>query len=125
MPPCARRRAPCSAIRKYALDEWKQSSRPTDIGRRRHSPGHQLDERPRSTKGPGNAAGSIYNLAAHLAEFLLSKGYIVHGIKRRSSFNTERVDHLMHDPHEEGVAFQLHYGDVTGDQRHPMLTLLC
>ena len=51
---------------------------------------------------------------AYLAEFLLAKGYVVHGIKRRSSsFNTERVDHLMHDPHEEGTAFQLHYGDVT------------
>src|SRR5204862_1180888 len=51
---------------------------------------------------------------AYLAEFLLSKGYIVHGVKRRSSsFNTERVDHLIHDPHEEGVPFQLHYGDVT------------
>src|SRR6266576_4537732 len=51
---------------------------------------------------------------AYLAEFLLSKGYVVHGVKRRSSsFNTERVDHLIHDPHEEGVPFQLHYGDVT------------
>src|SRR5246500_4200539 len=50
----------------------------------------------------------------YLAEFLLSKGYVVHGVKRRSSsFNTERVDHLIHDPHEEGVSFQLHYGDVT------------
>src|SRR6266699_5509030 len=51
---------------------------------------------------------------AYLAEFLLSKGYVVHGVKRRSSsFNTERVDHLIHDPHEEGISFQLHYGDVT------------
>src|SRR4030088_1226339 len=51
---------------------------------------------------------------AHLAEFLLSKGYVVHGMKRRSSsFNTERVDHLIHDPHEAGVSFHLHYGDVT------------
>ena len=41
---------------------------------------------------------------AHLAEFLLSKGYVVHGMKRRSSsFNTERIYHLIHDPHEEGV----------------------
>jgi GDPmannose 4,6-dehydratase len=41
---------------------------------------------------------------AYLAEILLSKGYIVHGVKRRSSsFNTECVDHLIHDPHEEGV----------------------
>jgi GDPmannose 4,6-dehydratase len=51
---------------------------------------------------------------AYLAELLLSKGYIVHGMKRRSSsFNTERIDHLIHDPHEEGVFFHLHYGDLT------------
>jgi GDPmannose 4,6-dehydratase len=51
---------------------------------------------------------------AHLAEFLLSKGYIVHSVKRRSSsFNTDRIDHLVHDPHEQGVSFYLHYGDVT------------
>jgi GDPmannose 4,6-dehydratase len=51
---------------------------------------------------------------AYLAELLLGKGYVVHGIKRRSSsFNTERIDHLIHDPHEQGVSFHLHYGDVT------------
>ncbi|MCP4327664.1 MAG: GDP-mannose 4,6-dehydratase [Alphaproteobacteria bacterium] len=51
---------------------------------------------------------------AHLAEFLLGKGYVVHGIKRRSSsFNTARVDHLYRDPHESGVRFFLHYGDLT------------
>jgi GDPmannose 4,6-dehydratase len=51
---------------------------------------------------------------AFLAEFLLAKGYRVHGMKRRSSsFNTAHVDHLYHDPHEQGVAFDLHYGDVT------------
>ncbi len=51
---------------------------------------------------------------ACLAEFLLAKGYTVHGLKRRSSsFNTERVDHLYHDPHEPGVPFYLRYGDVT------------
>jgi len=49
-----------------------------------------------------------------LAEFLLAKGYVVHGIKRRSSsFNAERIDHLYHDIHEAGVPFYLHYGDVT------------
>ena len=49
-----------------------------------------------------------------LAEFLLGKGYVVHGLKRRSSsFNTGRVDHLYHDPHEEGIPFHLHYGDMT------------
>ena len=51
---------------------------------------------------------------AYLAEFLLEKGYDVHGLKRRaSSFNTDRVDHLYRDPHEEGVRFSLHYGDLT------------
>ena len=51
---------------------------------------------------------------AYLAELLLDKGYIVHGIKRRtSSFNTQRIDHLYHDPHEKGVPFFLHHGDMT------------
>lgn len=51
---------------------------------------------------------------AYLAEFLLKKGYMVHGIKRRaSSFNTDRIDHLYHDPHEPNVKFKLHYGDLT------------
>src|SRR5438105_3896734 len=51
---------------------------------------------------------------AYLAEFLLKKGYEVHGIKRRSSlFNTERVDHLYKDPHEKNVRFTMHYGDLT------------
>jgi GDPmannose 4,6-dehydratase len=51
---------------------------------------------------------------AYLAELLLTKGYSVHGIKRRSSsFNTARVDHLYRDPHEEGADFTLHYGDLT------------
>ncbi|RWX47103.1 GDPmannose 4,6-dehydratase [Candidatus Electrothrix aarhusensis] len=51
---------------------------------------------------------------AYLAEFLLEKGYMVHGLKRRtSSFNTDRVDHLYQDPHEEDVRFRLHHGDLT------------
>ena len=51
---------------------------------------------------------------AYLAEFLLAKGYLVHGIKRRSSsFNTGRVDHLYQDQHEQNVRFRLHYGDMT------------
>ena len=51
---------------------------------------------------------------AYLAEFLLKKGYIVHGIKRRSSlFNTERIDHLYQDPHVDNRDFVLHYGDMT------------
>jgi GDPmannose 4,6-dehydratase len=51
---------------------------------------------------------------SYLAEFLLDKGYEVHGVKRRSSlFNTDRVDHLYQDPHDQGQRFILHYGDMT------------
>ncbi|MBU3653443.1 MAG: GDP-mannose 4,6-dehydratase [Limnohabitans sp.] len=51
---------------------------------------------------------------AYLAELLLDKGYVVHGIKRRTSlFNTDRIDHLFHDPHEQGKPFYLHHGDMT------------
>jgi GDPmannose 4,6-dehydratase len=51
---------------------------------------------------------------AYLAEFLLKKGYMVHGIKRRSSlFNTDRIDHIYEDPHIEGSRFKLHYGDLS------------
>ena len=51
---------------------------------------------------------------AYLAELLLGKGYLVHGVKRRSSsFNTDRVDHLYQDQHEQNVRFKLHYGDMT------------
>ncbi len=59
-------------------------------------------------------SGATGQDGTYLAELLLNKGYIVHGIKRRSSsFNTERIDHLIHDPHEQDVSFHLHYGDVT------------
>ncbi|HQW56345.1 MAG TPA: GDP-mannose 4,6-dehydratase [Saprospiraceae bacterium] len=51
---------------------------------------------------------------AYLAEFLLAKGYTVHGIKRRSSLiNTDRIDHLYQDPHESNIKLTLHYGDLT------------
>lgn len=51
---------------------------------------------------------------AYLAELLLAKGYAVHGIRRRTSlFNTDRIDHLYHDPHDKGYDFTLHYGDLT------------
>ena len=51
---------------------------------------------------------------SYLAEFLLEKGYVVHGIKRRaSSFNTQRVDHIYQDPHIDNAKFKLHYGDLT------------
>ena len=51
---------------------------------------------------------------SYLAELLLSKNYIVHGIKRRSSsFNTQRIDHLYEDPHNGEINFFLHYGDLT------------
>ena len=72
---------------------------------------------PRMDNGRAKSAlitGATGQDGAYLAELLLGKGYVVHGIKRRSSsFNTARVDHLYRDPHEEGVRFHLHYGDVT------------
>ena len=55
---------------------------------------------------------------AYLAEFLLNKGYVVHGVKRRSSsFNSDRVDHLFQDSHETDVRFFLHYGAARGSVR--------
>ena len=51
---------------------------------------------------------------AYLAELLLDKGYLVHGIKRRAShFNTNRIDHLQQDPHADNTRLVLHYGDMT------------
>src|SRR5262245_42273557 len=68
----------------------------------------------RSSRKVALIAGVTGQDGAYLAEFLLSKGYMVHGVKRRSSsFNTDRIDHLIDDPHEQGVSFHLHYGDVT------------
>src|ERR1700692_3557707 len=68
-------------------------------------------------KGRAKAAlitGATGQDGAYLAELLLGKGYVVHGIKRRSSsFNTSRVDHLYVDPHETNVRFFMHYGDLT------------
>ena len=59
-------------------------------------------------------SGATGQDGAYLAELLLAKGYIVHGMKRRSSsINTHRIDHLYRDPHEEEVRFHLHYGDLT------------
>jgi GDPmannose 4,6-dehydratase len=55
---------------------------------------------------------------SYLAELLLAKGYDVHGVIRRAStFNTERIDHLYHDPHESGASLELHYGDLTDGSR--------
>jgi GDPmannose 4,6-dehydratase len=67
-----------------------------------------------ATKKTALITGVTGQDGAYLAEFLLAKGYIVHGIKRRSSsFNTGRIDHLYHDTHEQGVSFFIHYGDAT------------
>src|SRR6202049_2605808 len=66
------------------------------------------------TKRVALITGATGQDGAYLAELLLRKGYVVHGIKRRSSsFNTERVDHLYADPHLPNVRFFLHYGDMT------------
>ena len=63
---------------------------------------------------------------SYLAEFLLKKGYIVHGIKRRSSsLNTERIDHIYQDPHEENQRFKLHYGDLTDSLNITKIIKLC
>ena len=67
-----------------------------------------------SSKKTAMITGATGQDGAYLAEFLLAKGYRVHGIKRRSSsFNTERVDHLVVDRHEQETSYVLHYGDVT------------
>jgi GDPmannose 4,6-dehydratase len=72
-----------------------------------------------STTSTGDAkvaliTGATGQDGAYLAELLLSKGYTVHGLKRRSSsFNTGRIDHLYADPHEQNAQFHLHYGDMT------------
>jgi GDPmannose 4,6-dehydratase len=59
-------------------------------------------------------AGITGQDGAYLAELLLSKGYIVHGVKRRSSlFNADRIDKLYQDPHESVLNFVLHYGDLS------------
>ena len=82
--------------------ERREGARCCDIG------GASLAERVALITGVTGQDG------AYLAEFLLEKGYVVHGIKRRaSSFNTERIDHLYVDPHERRARFFIHYGDMT------------
>lgn len=67
-----------------------------------------------NTKKTALITGVTGQDGAYLAEFLLGKGYIVHGIKRRTSlFNTDRIDHLFQDPHEANQRFVLHHGDMT------------
>ena len=82
---------------------------------------HRPDPAP-TTEPPTNGAprkralitGVTGQDGSYLSELLLAKGYEVHGLKRRaSSFNTDRVDHLYQDPHDEDVRFRLHYGDMT------------
>jgi GDPmannose 4,6-dehydratase len=73
-----------------------------------------LQERQGTARRVALITGATGQDGAYLAELLLKKGYVVQGIKRRSSsFNTGRVDHLYHDPHEAGLRFVLHYGDMT------------
>ena len=63
---------------------------------------------------------------SYLAEFLLEKGYEVHGIKRRaSSLNTQRIDHIYQDPHEENPRFKLHYGDLTDSLNITKIIQMC
>src|SRR4051812_44290976 len=73
-----------------------------------------MDNSPMTDKKVALITGVTGQDGAYLAEFLLKKGYEVHGIKRRaSSFNTDRIDHLYQDPHVDGRKFILHYGDLT------------
>ena len=75
-----------------------------------------MAKKPAKTSGPKVAliTGITGQDGAYLAEFLLKKGYIVHGVKRRSSsFNTGRIDHLYEDLHKSGARFFLHFGDMT------------
>ncbi len=77
-----------------------------------HSP--RLKDSTRMKRNVALITGVTGQDGAYLAELLLAKGYVVHGVKRRSSsFNTGRVDHLYADPHEKSVKFFLHYGDLT------------
>ena len=70
--------------------------------------------RPAGTRKSALITGVTGQDGSYLAELLLEKGYVVHGVKRRaSSFNTERIDHLYVDPHEGSPSFFLHYGDLT------------
>tara|TARA_A100001388_G_scaffold273917_1_gene256599 strand:+ start:9120 stop:10205 length:1086 start_codon:yes stop_codon:yes gene_type:complete len=63
---------------------------------------------------------------SYLAEFLLNKGYMVHGIKRRaSSLNTQRIDHIYQDPHEQNPRFKLHYGDLTDSLNITKIIQIC
>jgi len=63
---------------------------------------------------------------SYLAELLLDKGYEVHGIKRRaSSLNTQRIDHIYQDPHEENPRFKLHYGDLTDSLNITKIIQMC
>jgi GDPmannose 4,6-dehydratase len=70
--------------------------------------------KPKQTKKVALITGVTGQDGSYLAEFLLGKGYVVHGIKRRASlFNTQRVDHIYQDPHIDNSNFKLHYGDLT------------
>src|SRR3954454_17710520 len=72
------------------------------------------DKAARMTRKIALITGATGQDGSYLAELLISKGYDVHGVKRRSSsFNTARVDHLIREPHETDVPFRLHYGDMT------------
>src|SRR3954464_8489290 len=72
------------------------------------------DKAARMTRKIALITGATGQDGSYLAELLLSKGYDVHGVKRRSSsFNSARIDHLYQDPHERAVRLFLHYGDMT------------
>jgi GDPmannose 4,6-dehydratase len=92
-----------------------QANRREDAGRRpRTTPDKTTTEDVLMADKVALITGATGQDGAYLSEFLLNQGYVVHGVKRRSSsINTQRVDHLYRDPHEPGVRFFLHYGDMT------------
>src|SRR6266852_6131810 len=101
-------------LRRASGAWWSGSTPTTRVEEKRILGGEYKDGSSAMTEKTALITGVTGQDGAYLAELLLAKGYVVHGIKRRSSsFNTERVDHLYHDPHEPQVRFLMHYGDMT------------
>src|SRR5262249_1534624 len=100
--PCAPRENPCDDSACIAMNATDSND------------AHQPVPRVPGTDKRALITGISGQDGSYLAELLLDKGYEVHGIVRRSSsFNTDRIDHLYHDPHESGVRMFTHYGDLT------------
>src|SRR5579872_1008400 len=101
----------CSSVRVFAPQEPLSQARPAFAG----SPSReQIAESKSMSRKVALITGVTGQDGSYLAQLLLAKGYVVHGVKRRSSsLNTGRIDHLYRDPHDAGSRFFLHYGDLT------------